>query len=427
MNFYVTLPSHSNRKEFPENTNNNFTVQLSKPIVLPGKGWTVGLVDLQFPKVLGSKLDQTHFSYDIKYEKQFWEYENEEVEMGFTQEIDKGRVSINIPEANVVSFQKTDNILAVELKNGYTIRLIQLETYSPLYELNNSVTQHLAKTINTDTCVYDVPINSTGKMQLRYFLRKQKIGINQFNEDCSKAFALKEMKDEEDNVIFKYQLIKQQQKLILAISFKSNIALKIKYDEDTTILFKHKNNDFYLQLHEFVKAHPIVEFTLLDLAPKKKVVHFLKEHHTFLSLKDMNKKLKKHGCSLVSNKLKIAEKVEFIPNEYLKQHLTLNESVYGKGEYPIQVSKQFMKIEAYHIYIDIIEYQYVGNSFTPLLRSITYKSNEPMAQQFNPAFYLPLVRSNFQTIEVDIRSDKGLQIDFDPKQTTQLVLHFKKQ
>ena len=47
--FYITLPSHSSKNEFPNNTSNNFKIRLPHPIRLEGGGWKVGLVAVSLP------------------------------------------------------------------------------------------------------------------------------------------------------------------------------------------------------------------------------------------------------------------------------------------------------------------------------------------------------------------------------------------
>ena len=47
--FYVTLPSHSSKTEFPDNTSNSFKIRLPHPIRLEGGGWKVGLVAVSLP------------------------------------------------------------------------------------------------------------------------------------------------------------------------------------------------------------------------------------------------------------------------------------------------------------------------------------------------------------------------------------------
>ena len=45
----MTLPSHSNRKEFPENRANFFKVRLPHPLRLEGAGWKVGSSSISMP------------------------------------------------------------------------------------------------------------------------------------------------------------------------------------------------------------------------------------------------------------------------------------------------------------------------------------------------------------------------------------------
>ena len=47
--FYLTLPSHSSKNEFPSNTSNHFKIRLPNPIRLEGQGWKVGLTAITLP------------------------------------------------------------------------------------------------------------------------------------------------------------------------------------------------------------------------------------------------------------------------------------------------------------------------------------------------------------------------------------------
>ena len=49
MSFYVTLPSHANRHEFPNNQANSFKIRLPQPLRLQGGGWQVGLSAISLP------------------------------------------------------------------------------------------------------------------------------------------------------------------------------------------------------------------------------------------------------------------------------------------------------------------------------------------------------------------------------------------
>ena len=49
MSFYVALPSHANRREFPQNQANSFKIRLPYPLHLPGGQWQVGLSAISLP------------------------------------------------------------------------------------------------------------------------------------------------------------------------------------------------------------------------------------------------------------------------------------------------------------------------------------------------------------------------------------------
>ena len=47
--FYLTLPSHSSKTEFPNNKSNHFKIRLFHPKKLEGSGWRVGLTAISLP------------------------------------------------------------------------------------------------------------------------------------------------------------------------------------------------------------------------------------------------------------------------------------------------------------------------------------------------------------------------------------------
>ena len=47
--FYLTLPSHSSKTEFPNNKSNHFKIRLPHPKKLEGHGWKVGLSTISLP------------------------------------------------------------------------------------------------------------------------------------------------------------------------------------------------------------------------------------------------------------------------------------------------------------------------------------------------------------------------------------------
>ena len=49
MSFYVTLPSHANKSEFPSSQANALKIPLLHPLHLPGSSWQVGLASISLP------------------------------------------------------------------------------------------------------------------------------------------------------------------------------------------------------------------------------------------------------------------------------------------------------------------------------------------------------------------------------------------
>lgn len=82
------------------------------------------------------------------------------------------------------------------------------------------------------------------------------------------------------------------------------------------------------------------------------------------------------------------------------------------------------------VYTDIITPRIVGDVHTPLLRIIQTdtKNNVYGATQtktLSPTNYIPLLLSNFRTIEIDIRDSLGMPIPFEFGTLT-VTLHFKR-
>lgn len=100
----------------------------------------------------------------------------------------------------------------------------------------------------------------------------------------------------------------------------------------------------------------------------------------------------------------------------------------GLGKYPANLHLGLPS--QLFVYCDIIEPQIVGDVMTPLLRIIpidtskyVYGANK--MHVFSPPHYMPVMRREFHTIEVDIRSSTGQKIPFQFG-TVCVKLHFRK-
>ena len=69
--FYITLPSHSSRTEFPNNASNSFKMRLPHPIRLEGGEWKVGLVAVSFPDPISQLPDLMKDDTNILFRAQW--------------------------------------------------------------------------------------------------------------------------------------------------------------------------------------------------------------------------------------------------------------------------------------------------------------------------------------------------------------------
>ena len=83
-----------------------------------------------------------------------------------------------------------------------------------------------------------------------------------------------------------------------------------------------------------------------------------------------------------------------------------------------------------YIYCDIVQPQVVGDSLHPLLRTVGVDSDAPFGSNvteiFETPYYLPLSRTSFQEIEINIRGDTGKAPSFSFGRVT-VTLHLLKQ
>ena len=80
-----------------------------------------------------------------------------------------------------------------------------------------------------------------------------------------------------------------------------------------------------------------------------------------------------------------------------------------------------------YVYTDVVESRIVGDTLAPLLRSIPIsgRHGDRVSERFTNVHYIPLLRSNFHSIEVDIRDDMGRRVPFEYGRVT-VTLHFRR-
>ena len=83
-----------------------------------------------------------------------------------------------------------------------------------------------------------------------------------------------------------------------------------------------------------------------------------------------------------------------------------------------------------YVYTDLIYPQHVGDVLAPLLRIINvdnrqYVSGSNVVKVFTHPHYVPVLKREFQQVEIDIRDDSGFYVPFT-KGKLSVSLHFRK-
>ena len=84
------------------------------------------------------------------------------------------------------------------------------------------------------------------------------------------------------------------------------------------------------------------------------------------------------------------------------------------------------RVRSLYVYCDILEHVPIGDVKAPLLRTVAIngKHGERIRQIFDKPLYVPIQKKNFDTIEIDIRSETGDIVPFQFGQSS-VTLHFR--
>ncbi|KAG8226563.1 hypothetical protein J437_LFUL004735 [Ladona fulva] len=83
-----------------------------------------------------------------------------------------------------------------------------------------------------------------------------------------------------------------------------------------------------------------------------------------------------------------------------------------------------------YVYCDIVEQELIGDVVSPLLRIVSSNANldnfgQDVVHVFSRPFYLPVMKREFETIEVDLRTHSGEPLPF-LYGTSVIILHFRR-
>ena len=122
---------------------------------------------------------------------------------------------------------------------------------------------------------------------------------------------------------------------------------------------------------------------------------------------------------------------------------TLYETISTHGRFPRQLTKSYKLKRIYgnrpvdlyagyhtlYVYCDLVDYSVIGNSYQQLLRALEVPTNKDFGDQvvltYTNPIYVPLLKNEFQSIEIDIKDETGKSLEFEFGRVI-VVLHFRK-
>ena len=189
--------------------------------------------------------------------------------------------------------------------------------------------------------------------------------------------------------------------------------------------------DWEVSLIEFQYPHTWKTFTrgenafeLLDLKNDKTWKYELDTGYYSSILKlviELNSHIKTHGLSVGYDEFKNRVFLKGEPQFSLKFSAKLEQilglkpgewwSATWYGTYPTDILAGFNTL---YIYTDIIDYQCVGDSHVPLLRTvhITGRKNEVVTVTYDKPHYVPLSKRQFDEICIEVKSDQNQLVSF---------------
>jgi len=118
----------------------------------------------------------------------------------------------------------------------------------------------------------------------------------------------------------------------------------------------------------------------------------------------------------------------FIFSGYLGKLFKVDKQVITLYQDPLLVSKNILNItQALFVYTDIIDFQYVGDTLAPLLKTISTPGEDyatVVSAHFDNPHYISVNKTLITSINIDIRDDTGKKIFFEDGRVI-VKLHFR--
>jgi len=385
MSFYVHLPSNASMAAFPNNKQTDFTTVLATPIKLNGK-YEVALSEISYLPLLDvdfGKMAFPNFNIGGAFDHhRLYEYE----------------LSLD----HFANGSKTEDL--VDELNRKIKESVLIKEYEYRFELAGAVDEETQQKFHND---YNDSVTQTNLVYV-------------FNFDRSK-FQIIDIED----------------------SFYKDIYQKIKSNSYNSTLKKHEftKNEFDLLEKEFNNKNVLIKQYALPTQPPEEFSKFIKSNE--------NKGLFFNNTHIELNiRVDSARVKRLIPRfSYFNNILSItiersrplvitgNLAVLLKGE-PFLEIKNFTQffvpnlldiVNYAAVYTDIVEDQYFGDSFSPLLRVIHLGSEKHVVTFFENPIYVPVNKTYITTINIKVYDLQGQPIPFKNNFAFVMpTLHFRK-
>ena len=187
------------------------------------------------------------------------------------------------------------------------------------------------------------------------------------------------------------------------------------YDDPLTLLY-HVNKGLYSMQTETTKAQ-----MSYSSVTQKMTIHMT-----------ANTRFTIPYHSAMSSMLGFREPVASQPEAVTSSPVLPVDSRHPDSSYPFHIEaddvvNMTQGFDTLYLYTDIVESRIVGDTLAPLLRAlpISGRHGDRVSTRFTNVHYVPLLRSNFNSIEVDIRNDMGRRVPFEYGRVT-VTLHFRR-
>ena len=465
--FYVTLPSNSSMKYFPENTQSSYRTKLSPPLVMHGD-WEVALSEVFMPRswfnvghhnnsysisILKEELipaDSMHYNIELPERvgenvEDFWRSVNEEIE----KKINTGSKSVRfLPENNgsAVHIEISDGFGIIIKENVapkllYMLHLPEENTFitkSDTYRFRPSL-QNLA--LHSFTIINKNPQSVTSHILPLTHIKREK--TEKKNEDVFKILnANIELLELQNYLKFKYEPVKHEVEIMISetaelrlIKGKSNslmeklnlplenIALKgIRKYEVNPLLPIQVGEHIELDIKEYYTTKKITSHTenlVINIGMYKTAEKLLKEFK-YIKMKqqpDLKVRLDVPKNHEVCFSKGLSDMLGFSKNEPLKSGSYIS-------DYALEIDGGITEI---FIYTDIVVSHHVGDTLAPLLRVIPCidEKDDQIVKHYDAPLYFPLRKNFIETIEIELKSSSGDNIIFSGGKTF-VVLSFRR-